>query len=670
MNVKEIFNYIKGVLAICLLSACSSEVVDLDKNGSSSFARVEDGKVTVDFSILTSEMSQIQTRSFSDVAVLQDLTLYLVEFEDFRDAVRNPYITTYTPVLKGVEDGRMKFEVTLNQTSQARILHLIALPVENLSIEYGLEASIFSSLTTENSTPAYWRRLSFPNGYAEEVSSNNYEPTEEITQLQNVALIRNFACISVENDPATSGFELTGFAIVNNPQSGSIAPWNSSNYSFPDLLNENDQTMKTYDAIRAEYKGYVPANMILSNPESGPSVPSDVSPKYMYERPFNSIRHTYIMIKGKITGDETEYYYKLDIGKPDNNKIFQYMPIIRNFKYNIKLLQVDNTAKGYKTALEAAQGVVYNNFSFDLELSSMLNLSDGQDVVFVNFTTAVLTESTPQQLIFKYRYRDIRYAGESGPTYNNDNVTFVNLEKGDVIENVKYTDENDDDGWRSVILDCKGADQITKTQSFTIVNDNGLGRTINLILHRKWDLSYVYELPGTLENWTVSDLDNAGIKPSENSGSARVPDGIGQDLTIFFDIPDNLQEVMFPLVFTLEADRQNIENNPIGSLVVTSGTSTFNSPSNPIQGRRIQYQKTVTWTQYNDPLTDSQDDNGTAITNPDGTVTHRIRCRFRTTTQLSDLPADLYETTVRITNPNFNTFDITFDRVQGTAPTP
>ena len=169
-------------------------------------------------------------------------------------------------------------------------------------------------------------------------------------------------------------------------------------------------------------------------------------------------------------------------------------------------------------------------------------------------------------------------------------------------------------------------------------------------------MTNVKEFPGTLENWDAS-----------TSGEGTAGGGEGDDLTIFFDIPDNLQEAMFPLVFTLEADRQNIENNPLGMLVVTSGTSGFEG----VQGRRIKYEKSITWTQYNDPLK-SEDpyDNGTAIDNGDGTFTHRVRCRFRTITKLEDFVFTDSETQVLITNDNFNNAIVTFTRHQGERSTP
>ncbi|MDE6742007.1 MAG: hypothetical protein K2J58_06720 [Muribaculaceae bacterium] len=279
----------------------------------------------------------------------------------------------------------------------------------------------------------------------------------------------------------------------------------------------------------------------------------------------------------------------------------------------------------------------------------MLNISDGDEIVFVNFTTAVLTDPNSQTLEFKYRYkRGDQY--ENTPTLNGGNVNFIGLEKGSVIEEVSYSDANDADGWRSVSIKCYPAQPETKTQSFTIVKPSGLGRTINLILHRKWTLQNVKEFPGTLENWDASTEDEGEVYPE-----------VGSDFTIFFDVPDNLEEAMFPLVFTLEADRQNMENNPLGALVVTSGPSGFSG----VQGNRIKYEKSVTWTQYNDPLLEEDVyDNGTAIPNGDGTTTHRVRCRFRTTTDLTNLPFDESITNVRITNDNFNVAIVQFHREQ------
>ena len=123
---------------------------------------------------------------------------------------------------------------------------------------------------------------------------------------------------------------------------------------------------------------------------------------------------------------------------------------------------------------------------------------------------------------------------------------------------------------------------------------------------------------------------------------------VGSQFTIFFDIPDNIPEVLFPLEFTIESNLQGLENEPMGTIVVTTGPSLF--PENNGYNR-IQYVKSVTWTEYNSELKmDTRDDNGTMIGNPeDGPVTHRVRCRFRTIESVAN-GTNVY---VAIKNDNF-----------------
>lgn len=51
-----------------------------------------------------------------------------------------------------------------------------------------------------------------------------------------------------------------------------------------------------------------------------------------------------------------------------------------------------------------------------------------------------------------------------------------------------------------------------------------------------------------------------------------------------------------------------------------------------------------------------------AVIHGDGTFTHRVRCRFRTTTALDKLSFDQSVTQVLITNEHFNDKIVTFTR--------
>ena len=645
---QKFFKYI-SMTAMLLLAACSVEEFPVEQAGADGFARIEGDKVVLRLTVDTPGMQSLSTRTLSATPDYTDMHLYLVEFDDNGSPLTNTLKTLYTPEEETAEADRVTYRVELNKSDQPRILHLIAVPEsEHISVSYGVEGSVIPALKTEGGTPAYWRRLSFAQGYTHIVEGTE-TPTDELEQLRHVALIRNFACISMTNNE-DSNFELTGFAVVNEPTAGTIAPWTSQSYAFPELLDEGTDTPRPYSSISAAYGGISPALLTFANPEAGPVVADDVAPKYIYERPFNSLRHTYIIIKGRRKsvnggdGDTEEFYYKLDLGKNDSQGVFRYYNILRNYRYDIVLKSV--AAKGYDSALAAAQGVVYNNFSFDVETTGMLNIADGNEVVYVNFTSMVLTDPDEQTIDFRYRYRSL---AASSPTYNNSDVNFIGLEPGDVIKSVEMSPADDADGWRNVRITCRGAGVEALTQSFTLVKNSGLGRTVNLILHRKWTLNQVREFAGNIPDWNDSTPYPGVAGPNA-----------GDELTIFFDLPDNLPEAMFPMTFTLESDHQNIENDPQhGIMVVAYGPSGFPN----IQGDRIKYDRTVTWRQYNDPLVASDlDDYGTAIPNADGTVTHRVRCRFRTVTDLDDLSLQDTETTVLIKNDNFNNATVTFAR--------
>lgn len=633
-------NLLKYIFALGMLlglAACSGDDIPLpDGPKGDEFARVEGDKVVVNIGIDAPDLQEVSSRALDATPDYNDMHLYLVEFDDNGSPLLNTLKTVYTPDEETPAADRVNYTVTLNKSNQPRILHLIALPKnQELDLTYGVEAQIIPSLKTSGDTPAYWRRLTFPLGYIDEAGTI----AEELDQLRHVALIRNHACITMTN--SAQGFMLKGFAIVNCPTEGTIAPWNASKNQFPEFLNIGQGPLDFTD-VSASYPGVIPPNLTLANPETAPVVTDNTNPKYLYERPFNSIRHTYVIIKGRRAQDDADSYYKLDIGKKDADGIFQYYGILRNYRYNIRLNSVDT--KGYKSAKDAASGVVYNNFSFDVEMSSMLNISDGNEVVFVNFTTKILTNHVPDPdgLEFKFRYQNL-----STGKYDNSNASIKGLVKGDVIQDYQILGDGAD-GWRTVKIYYNPAETETKIQTLTIVKPSGLGRTVNLILHAPWELKKAKAFGGTWENWYDNTPDDGTVGPAK-----------GDDLTIFFDIPDNLDEAMFPLEFILEADHQNIENNPLGKLVVTSDVSGFSG----VTGRRIKYIKSVTWAQYLEELNENdRNDNGTAIDNGDGTFTHRVRCRFRTTTALDKLSFDQSVTQVLITNEHFNDKIVTFTR--------
>lgn len=110
---------------------------------------------------------------------------------------------------------------------------------------------------------------------------------------------------------------------------------------------------------------------------------------------------------------------------------------------------------------------------------------------------------------------------------------------------------------------------------------------------------------------------------------------------------------MFPLEFTIESDKQNIENAASGNAVVGMGPSLWPT----VTDSRIKYTKTISWLDY-------------APNRESSTAASRVvLIPFVTTTALSNLAGDYFLSTLRIFNDYFVIKDVKFIRDQTVIPT-
>ncbi len=621
----KFLKYISALTLFLSLGACSDDVFqgnpsDIVENGD---------QFTIDISLDISEMMPSSTRSLGENPEYKDLKLYVAEFEGKGGPLDgNTLSGVYTPDEETVNaDGDIHFKLTLKKSSDPRILHLIAVPkTMNLTIPYGLEGDVIPSLTVDGGDDAYWQRVEFPKGYGVQVNENTWKEHDDVvTKLTHVPMIRNFSKITVVSSPA-SGFTLEGFAIVNTPKQATVAPWNSASMEFAKFLND-DNTMLKYEAL--EYSGYFPFNNVNQVTTTTPEDSEFTSgSKYIYERPSSSINNTYLLIKGNRGG--SSMYYKLDIGKNDDQNIFKYHNILRNFEYIITLNSVKSD--GFKSIDEAMRGVVYNNFSFDVNTRQMRAISDGEKMIWVNKTTFVVNDVDSTTINFQYRFDDnIALAG-----YDTDKLTFIDEETGEQITNDNIsrlskgvitswynTTDIGSEGWRQTQLKTVDPTESRKSYSFIAYDrESGIGRTINIVVRQPWEYIDLGVWGGNYNTRKQFINTKYPKEPWKGFVSTNSP---GQPLTVVFTIDNDLPESIFPLTFTLEAEQQNIENNKIGTLVVTSGKSFFDNQNS----NRIKYTKTITWTEYNTIL--SLDHiTGTIVKHEDGTELHRVRCRFLT----------------------------------------
>lgn len=665
MNFNRMLKYI-GISAIsafmAIVSSCSDDMAVVSNQG------IDDGSVTVSLAI--PDMVRQDTRAFGNSNTPQSgLKLTVFEFAMGSDATNTFPTRTYqaeTLTNTNVENGGIvNFKIpNLIKTNEPRVLHFVVAP-DYLTIPYGAEAAVFESLSVSNGTQAYWARLEFPNGYAQASADTQPGETPEMiitdetkSKFQNIPVVRNFAKVSMEMNPYIANkFQLYGFELVNVPNAGTVAPYNIKTKSFASLTKA-DGNMNTYDDIIKEYQGIMPASARFYNTETeaknwttdaGGNHPFKIDDKFFYEHPFESTRRTYVLVWGSYlatnpdTGQQywtRNSYYKVDLGQLDETtQIFDYYQcLVRNIDYHITINDV--TSAGYATPSEAIGGVTYNNISADVDTRNMLSISDGANMISVNRTTFVITEEKPFD--FYYQYTTGVGGNNKGNGNNLANFKAEGLVPGDVIASVTTPEEVTYQGekWMKVTItptEVIGGEG--KKQQFIIIDGAGLGREITLISHVPYDYS---------EKKVYAGSDNeypAGVTEGTVSPEA------GQAFTVYFNLPPGMPEEIFPLEFVLESNRQNMENNPIGTLAVTTGetlfptTVTYTEPT-------VKYVKTVSYQEYLHKY-----DAGTNEVDPNSENTqHLVRCRFRTINALKDLPGNPASTTtyVLVYNDYFN----------------
>lgn len=665
--IKRLTTYI-AVAASLVLGACSEETLRPDVPDAG-------GEEGVRVSIAIPDMPRLATRAFGDTPAA-DLKLTVFEFEKGSDPT-NTFLTkiyqaetlTQTNVANG---ATVDFRINdLLMTESPRVLHFVVAP-QHLDAKYASEAVVFSNLSVRDNSQAYWGRVEFPNGYGTVDKDMKPQLTDEAKQkLTGVNVLRNFAKVSVEvATVATSNFQLTGFELVNVPTSGTVAPYNSGRQKFPRMFDDAG-TMLGYLAVAGNgsgqqgYSGIMPANCGFRNLEENFSPVADggrpawsTRDAYLYEHPFESTRRTYVILRGNYRPTATDAwqtcYYKIDLVRlNEESGMTEYYDILRNYDFHINVTGV--SAPGASTASEAISGVSYNNISADVDARDMLQISDGANIVEVSKTNIIFTNTTPVE--FLYRYSPV--GGFSSET-TNAKLHTNGLNAGDVIASVTdpevYTDADGVVWVKRVITPKPIPEAGTREQSFYVVDADGLGREIRLVAHVPYDYSDIEVYPGS-ENG----------RPTSAAGQGTVSPLSGQPFTVYFNLPAGMPEAMFPLTFILESNRQNMENNPIGTLVVTSGQTGF--PTTEVyEVPRIKYRKTVSYAEYlyktdanNNLITDGA---GNYVENTD----HTVRCRFRTINSLAELPGAPTQTVTYLLISN-DYFNCTGENTQAAVPT-
>ena len=188
---------------LALVSCVMEDITPYVQNGN-------DENMVLDFSIVVPE-AQTATKSFADPEIESLTVIVFDEYGYLVQAVPAEAVNGW-----GATSAETKFKVTLLQSASPRTLHFVAnCPVAANAFEYGAETDIMSGLITTDTNDAYWQKLSFNSLLEQNKTSIN-------TAMTKIPMIRNFAKISLGN--VVNTFQVTGYALINVPESGTVAP--------------------------------------------------------------------------------------------------------------------------------------------------------------------------------------------------------------------------------------------------------------------------------------------------------------------------------------------------------------------------------------------------------------------------------------------------------------
>ena len=545
-------------------------------------------------------------------------------------------ITDY-PLTDGVNEVTVyKFTVQLELSDSPRTIHFLGNIDENQLNTGSYSYQILPTLVSYPGKQAYWQQVrlefihpKYDNGQAV-IQNGSYIPDDDTKDaLSYIPLIRNYAEIQVTDATAEEdGFELYSYSVIYFPKNGSVVPYRgnagqnddpftfgaAANYRFSGYekcdFPKLDETLGYLGNMppKVEIDKIIPSDEMFINPEtSGGRVIryNKNNPDqgfHIYERtiPSGTLEPTFVIIRGRFGNEGEFFYYRLDLMETkvvNNESVYQYYPIYRNFRYNIRLNRISSA--GVATPQLAAVSSGAEDISADISMKHLGDISNGITRLVVEpFMSRTYTGPNEEG----YYYLYARF-------FNDVNSADPNTDWGAVSVELMPMEGNEDDiltlyddvgnevhafypsaqemggvpGFRIIRFNTKIPGNETKTQKIKIT-----GR--NLYTHEQYPLYREVEI--SLQNKQPLQL-------SLSKPELRMEKGAKQVLHI--SIPDGLPSSMFPLEFIIEAERLTLtpDNTVDGNnLPVLSGQSI--SENEAYKGKQtIQFVRTLSLEEYN-----------------------------------------------------------------------
>ena len=618
---------------------------------------------------------------------------YIRKAEIVRDENTGEPVVTPMPVSEikdyPLADGETvvqlyKFTVELELSdTDDRTVYFLGNIDENQLVTGSYSYQILPSMFSFEGKQAYWQSVS--NVSIGALKDKNGQPIIEngsylpdaktVAQFECVPLIRNYAKIQVTDATADGDdFELYSYAVIHYPKKGTVAPFRTNSSDILDAFKFNvtgdsyrfsgyercsfsdlDATLNYpgYIAPGVEFDHIIPSDDMFRNPESSGGRVLRYDPAntdqgfYLFERgvPSATLEPTFVIIRGRFGGEGEYYYYRLDLMESkvvNNESVYQYYPIYRNFRYNIMLNRISSA--GVSTPEAAANSSGVEDISADVSMRHLSDISNGQTRLVVEPYMAK-TYTGPNESGYHYLYaRFFNDVNSSEPNVDWGAVSVELEPMEDMSEDilVLYDDVGNEvhafypsaqqidgvPGFRVIRFNTKAAGTETKMQKIKIT-----GR--NLYTHEEYPLYREVEI--TLQKKQTMSV---------ACGIPEIPMQKEASQVVNVTIPSGLPSSMFPLEFIMEPERQTLTpDNRLSNnnLPVHSGTSI--SDTEGYAGKTtIQYIRTLSEDEYK----------GLSVT--DGTVT--FSSFFKSNTSAS-------ATTVWVANEYFIKGSASFDNVEG-----
>lgn len=622
--MKKILSVIAAMLA---LASCIRE--DLTP------AVMSDGdNIVLNFGIVVPE-AQTATKSISAPEITSLTVVAFDEYGYFVDAADAEAVNGW-----GVSSTTAtQFKVSLPQSASARKLHFIANGPAASTFSYGAETDIMTGLVSTGGNDAYWHTLQVPSLLVQDKSSLN-------SAMQKIPMIRNYAKVRIGS--VVGSFNLTGYALINVPISGTMVPYNMHSGSFQDY--EDGGVGKEYTALKEDgYSGFMPENVgfavnvddNLANIdwiESTAAVDGVYPGAYTYESSADC--ETALLVRGKYSGSQTETYYKVAI----YDEACGIHDILRNIEYVVNITNV--AGAGYASAIEAAKSVAGNNISVSIATKNLLNISDGTQRLYVEYTAKRVVSTDSFTLKYKF------LPSSTSSAVNKQHPVGGTPSASEPITITRKT--TSEDGTAVIVtmtgdgssVDGDGFSTLTITPQSTLPDGSN-------VWSEEITIKSTYSDVVLSRTVTLYMLNPYVMSVSCNP--ARVASVVGSDVDLNINVSSTLPPEIFPLVFDIESEAMSIYPNTTSkavnclgeviSMPVVSGQSII--PQKASGSSTFHFQRTLTRPEYEKLVTDAGN----------GAQTVSVPCYFRTNVAASATTVYVYNEYFNLASCSFTNFE-------------